>query len=98
MKLILFSDEEHKAECTIQAFTERGQLFRVLSFKSDQEINREKTSYAFGAIDDTGIKYWFFFGNPVCTDRKKALSIFLGLEAFCISENLGKAFAIKVKK
>lgn len=98
MKLTLFNEVQAHSKKTLSEFIERGQLFRFMVIHDAPEVNREKTNYAFGAVGNDGKMYWFFSGNTVCNDRKKALSVFLGLEAFCEISGSGKAFAVKSKK
>lgn len=92
LPLTPFSKSEMAASYTLNEFDENGKPFAILT----DGRNSKSTRYKFGVI--IGDQYFWFFNNQSTAEsREKAHDVYLGLDNYCKSKNLGKAFAYKMK-
>lgn len=99
-----FNGAESKAKYVLTNFVEGNQPFAVLVENDNNRMNTGK-SWKFGVAVSDNLKksskdkglYWFFGGRIYARDRRKAKEVYALLNKYCEDNELGQAFAYKVR-
>lgn len=95
LSLIPFSENEKLIPYEVSEFIEDDVPIRMIIDSSKKPCNG--TYYAFGAINATGEKFWYFKGKSLAENREKMIEIMKALNGVTLGRDL-KPFTLKVRK
>lgn len=96
---IPFSKKELSKKYELTRFIEGGVPFCVLVEKDPDVRMNTGNMWKFGVVKSSSPKKieWFFLGRVMTRDRSEARRIYGLLQVYCQSNDLGEAFAYKVR-